>query len=376
MSTWFDRLGGEAQGRITPSVITPTTGTKIFVLGAEQYDEPATLQDNDYTEVYQNIDLTGIDIAGATLDTLGVAMQQFEHPVGMEVDVNTLALWNMDEDYVGASNLIRPGVDLNGYGDLAIAVEPYSAVASRCRRIPVGSTTAFLEGVNSPILIPGAMTTYTVLWWMNFDIDSYTDSNGIDPTVFKLFEGLSGLEIGFLGETGVGPPHSWVPYIKHGNGAATASYYFLGGVIATNPGWKMYAIVYDAALVGANRAKLYVDGAFVTNVFGTPAINVAAPSASALVRVADPELTGYIDQMKISSAALNATQISDEYDACVDPQIVNDAAWKMSVRVDDIVYCERTIVAGETRHWRDFYAPVRHLTGSHKVAFRLQLEEV
>lgn len=376
MSTWFDRLRGESQGRITSSVITPTTGSKIFVLGAEQSDELATLQANDYTEVFQTLDLTGIDIAGATLDTLGVVMQQFEHPVGMVTDSNTLALWNMDENYVGASNLIQPGVDLYGQGDLAIADESYSAVASRCRNIPAGSSTAFLEGLNSPILIPGAMLRYTLLWWMNFDSDAYADSNGIDPTIFKLFEGNSGLEIGLAGETGVGPPHRWWPYMKHGDGAATETRLFTGYEITTSPGWKMYAIVYDSTLVGVNRAKLYVDGTFVTNVAVAPTLTVAAPSAAALVRVADPELTGYIDQMKFSSLNLTPTQVSDEYDACTDPQTVNDAAWKMSVRVDDVVYCERTIAAGETRRWRDFYAPVRHLTGSHKIAFRLQLEEV
>lgn len=379
MSTWFDRRRGETQGRIVPQVLTATEGTHVFVLGSEQGGEAAVLQANDYTEVHQTLDLTGIDLVGATMETLGVAMDQFEHPVGMGVDGFTLGLWPMDENYKGAANLVQPGVNLLGKGDIAIATESYSAVASRCRKFPVASVDAQLEGVNTPEIlpVPGASNTYTLLWWLNFDADQYVSSDGVNPVIFKCVEaGQNGLEVGLLGETGVGPPHRWWIYVRHLNAAADQTVVFTGYPITTSAGWKMFAIVFDRALVGTARLKLYVDGVFSTNVATIPVNAVGHPAAGSPFYIGDPALTGLIDQVKFYGPAMTPVAVSDEYDACVDPQVVNPAAWKMSVRIDDVVYCERTIVASEGRRWRDFYAPVRHLNGNHKVAFRLQIEEV
>jgi len=378
MGTWFDSFRGESQGRIAPRIITPTEGTKIFALGAEQIDVSAMLQDGDYTEVHQTLDLTGVDIVGATLDTLGVAMQQFEHPVGMEADAFTNILWTMDENYVGIANSVQPGANLAGQGDAEVSVETYSAVGSKCRKIPAGSTTGFFSGLMPPVSgAPASVPSYSFLWWMDFDADSHVTSDSINPIVFKAIDaGVGGVEIGLVGETGVGTPHQWWLYVKHVLGGSDETIIFTGHPITATTGWHMFAIVFDATQVGVNRLRLYVDGVLSTAGATAPTFYVGTPTSTLTAYLADPNLWGSIDQVKNTFPAYSASEVLAEYNACIAAQVINDAAWKMSVLVDDVVYCERTIIAAEARYWRDFYAPVRQLTGDHKVAFRLQLNEV
>jgi hypothetical protein len=377
MSTEFDRRRGETQGRIEPATVVPTDGQHVFVLGDESAGEVSILQDNDYTEVEQTVDMTSVDLAGATMDTFGVAMAQFKHPVGLEVDGDTIALWPMDEDYSGIANLVQPGVNLPAVGDLYIANETYSDVGSRSRGIPTGSTTAKLLGVNTPQMYGTKLAAYTAMAWVKFLADDHPTSAGVDPVIFSCVEpGVGGFEIVLAGETGVGTPHRWWPSVRHVDGAGDATVVFTGAPITASFNWQFLAIVFDIALVGPARLKFYQNGSFVTDAATTMVFQAGVPSASGPVQIADPNLWGAVDQFKITDTALTPAQITAAYNACVASQVVNDAAWRMRLLIDGTVYCERTILAGEERRWRDFYAPVRHLTGDHTVTFRLQIEEV
>ncbi len=388
MATGFDRYRGESQGRIVPSSVDVPDGSRVFVLGTDGDTEPTTLTDGDYTQITQTVDLTSLDIIGANAETVGVAMENFVAPVGLQVESDTLSLWKMDHDYdagsltPGALNWVKPGPDLAGAGDIAQAAETYGPTGYQglCRQVPVSSTTGQLNGVNTPAIIPGGFTTYTLDLWFDFDADAVAAANGgvatgIHPDLLNITTtGGGGLRAYLIGATG---SKQWNVGITHQDGAGVAeTRTFAAWSITANLGWKMLSIVYDAAETGVNRLKLYVDGVLASASSVTMAQSPSAPSAGEAFNVISPDLWGKIDQVRLSDTAHGAVAVLADYDQCVDTPTTHAAQWLMQVLIDGVVYAERVIAAGEQRTWRDHYAPVRHLTGDHIVAFRLKINEV
>jgi len=375
MADCFKRLRGSASGRVVPTLATPIDGTHVFILGAEGAVEPAVLREDDYVSVSQDVDLTGIDLVGASLETLGVATGAWRTVMGMTYDASTVALWTMDTNWVHAENAQAPGVNLLGEGDLAVASEDYSGEGSLCREVPVGSVSARLAGTNDPRLFMAPITAYTLDLWLRFNADAVADSDGWSPYVFDFGEMGKRIRLLLAGEGGPGPQHRWWPTLVHQNGGSSSSVIFTGYPITATVGWRMLSIVYDSTLVGAARCKLYVNGTFATDGASTMTTTPGLPTTAAYVRVADPGLWGRIDQVRVSKVARSAGDVLSQHMLSTWAPLETPAAWRMKLLVDGDIYCSRTIAAAERRTWADFFAPVRHLSGVHSVEFRLQIEE-
>lgn len=386
MANAFDRYRGEASGRIEPTLFDVPDGARVFVLGAEGDTEAHVLSAGDYAEIAQTVDLTSIDLIGANMDSIGVSMNDFVEPAGLLVESDTLGLWNFDRDWSGATvppgafDLVGGGVELDGEGDIAQASESYSSSPTFCRNVPNLSTTARIFGANDPMVFVSALNEYTVEWWMNFDADARAAANGgvatgIHPDVARVnTSGAGGLRIFLEGATGA---KQWNVAATHWNLAGTPSTQSMPmWPITSNLGWTMCSLVYDSALVGAAKHALYVDGALASNAVGAIAHDPDPATIAGEVQLTDPDLWGGFDQVRISDTAHGAAKVLADYNRCVNAPVSTGAAWLMQVLIGGVVYCERTIAAGESRRWRDFYAPVRSLTGSHSVAVRMSLVEV
>ena len=372
MTSWFDRSRGVASGRIVPQVAAVIDGANVFVLGAEGDTELATLVDGDETTLSQSVDLTDVDLVGATLQTVGVAMQSFVADSGLTPGV---ALWAMDSNWANAENSVQPGPSLLAVGSVAVGAETYSHGGGRCRVIPAGTADSLLGGVNAPRLFTATIAAYTVHAWVRFDADALPTSHWQAPTVFAITSTGAGFRAYLVGESGIGTPHRWWPSLMNYNGGTTTYTTFLAYPITATNGWHLFSWVYDSALAGTARARLYVDGAFVANGDITLTTAPAAPTIAGTIVIGDPTLAGSIGQVSIDHVAHDATRVLAEYHRCVDAPLAMPAAWRMQVLVDGVVYCDRVVIAAEQRRWTDFLAPVRRLTGTHTVTFRLRIEE-
>lgn len=374
MTTAFQRRRGEASGRIAPNEMTPSAGTKIFVLGAED-SETEILSDGDFVEVSQSVDLTGVDVIRPSVQTVGVVMQSFTYPTTLQLLSDTLALWSMDEDGVDALNSKFPGADLSAAGSVSASTENYSAGGTSCRRIPPSTGDSRLEGENNPVIWSSPLSEYTFEAWVKFEASAHGgDSTGVNPTLFECVTAAGGgLRIYLAGETA---GNKWNVAVQHTNGGSTASQLFTVWEITADIDWTLITVVFDDAESGGAKLKLYIDGVFEGN---APAAITAQPGPADLdedVYVADSDLVGYIDQVRLSDTAHDASTVLADYERCVDDAVSNSSEWVMSILVDGTVYGQRTIAAGEAKTLYDFRAPVRHLTGDHTVAFRMTLNEV
>jgi len=349
-----------------------------YVLGALDDDEVLALSDGDYAEVTQRVDLTDVDIVTATMTSAGVSMGTASTPARMEVESDTLLFYPMDRaTYAGATNWVSTALDLVPIGDVEVGSETYSPAQGPCRTIPVGSTTGYLRGANDPQAFnPDPLTAWTVEWWQNFDCDSQVLSTS-DPVVFDCLSGANGFKIYWDGVVG---SHQWRPTVEF-PGATICL--VPAGVILANPGWHHYAFVYDGALAGVNRLVYYVDGVAVGNPLVAPPASVPAPSVGTVVQVADPDLTGDIDQLRVSNTAHAAPTVLAAYQACTGTVTTYNYRWRQQILVDSTVLAERTIAPAEARAMDDFRVPVRNadigdgwgpVVGPHDVAFRLYLE--
>lgn len=379
MTTWLDRLRGEGQGRTKPASFVAPDGEHVFVLGADAQIEPAVLGPGDFTEIKQSVDLTGWDLVAATMDTVGVAMGQTQLEPGFPDDPDTLWWFNYDIPTHHARNLVDGAFELDDQGDMEFGAETYSPAATSCRRIPVGSTTAFLLGENTPQFFPGAtLPQYTIQKWMSFDSDSIPSSWGVSPWLFYCRDGLAGgIIFNLSGAAGPGA-HSWRFGVTHYNGGAAVGTGFLVPTIDTPSfGWHLVTMTFDVSLPLADRLKLYLDDDPTANLaFAGMTIAPAAPAAGTPIRVADPQMWGENDEERMLSRALTPAEIAASYLATTTMPAPVDYEWVMQILVNSEVYAERVIRSDEERRWSDFKAPVRHLSGVCEVGFRLELREV
>jgi len=379
MITWLDRLRGSGQGRSVPESFTPPDGEYVFILGAEGQPEPAVLSDGDFTEVKQVVDLTDWDLVVATMDTVGQVMSQAQPPSGFPSDYSPLWHFNYNIGLPTARNLVTGGFTVDDQGDIEVDNENYSPLLTRCRRIPVGSTSAKLLGQNTPQWFSGSpLDNYTFQMWVNFDAVAHAGSSGISPILFKCADATpNGVNFGLSGTFGPSA-HQWVVSVVH-HAAGTTSTTFPGFVWDTpNPGWKLVTVTWDLSIVTpGDRLKLYIDDNPTPYLGAAPL--AGSPNAAAVatpLEIADPDLWGLIDEMRMLDVTLSPTEIAASYDACTVFSTPIDFEWLMQIIINGEIYGERVVRPDESRRWTDFKAPVRHLNGDCEVAFRLALQEI
>jgi len=375
-------IGGGANAILGFSTdeVTGTEEGYIFVLGSTGDAEVVSLQDGDYTEIKQLVDLTNVDVVQATIDTIGAAVQQALEPNQLLVEADTLWLFPMDREIEGATNAVLSGFDLLGVGGINPVEETYSAPGWRtmCRDFPIGAT-AQLVGENTPPFMSAPLTEYTIEFWMNFDMASIPSSWGVNPEIMRCSDGVDGIGITLSGAVGPGA-RSWVISVTHWNNPAIQGNgfpsYILDPTVPAMLGWHFYSIVWDFSLPGVNRLTLYVDGVPVSNSFAVPTTNPAPPPPGQEFSLGSPLLWGQLDQARMSDTAHAAFKVLQDYQTCVNVPTAHDYGWRMQILIDGAVYVERFIPATEIRRWTDFRAPTHLLSGNHEVAFRMLLEEI
>lgn len=373
MATWFDRERGNRSGRIESDVVSPPDGDNIFVLGSDRDDELATLSEGDYTQVSQVVDLSGYDMVGATMKTVGALIAARQPRAGFAAKSDELFSFNFDVGIDPVRNLVENGFNLNVAGTVQVATEDYSPDETYCRRVPEGAAQSKMVGVNTPQAFPVSLAEYTIQWWMNFDSSVYSVATGIAPVVIKLgHEGALGA--GLIVELSpIAATHQWRVLLKHIVGSNTYSTVFPSFIIDQPAGWQMFTIRYSSAL--PTQADLFVDGVNVSSNLTSIPIPTQL-QAGEEISFMSRDLVGDFDQVRMISRRLDDTEILDSYNECVDAPSAIPYKWIMQILIDDVVYAERRIKADEERTWTDFTAPARLLEGAHSVAFRLGFERL
>lgn len=375
-------IGGGANAILGFSTdeVSGTEEGYIFVLGATDDAEVVSLQDGDYTEIKQLVDLTNVDVVQATIDTIGAAVQQALDPNQLLVEADTLWMFPMNREVAGATNAVLSGFDLIGIGGINPVEETYSAPGwrSMCRDFPIAGT-AQLVGENTPPFMSAPLSEYTIEFFMNFDMASIPSSWGFDPTIMQCSDGVDGIAVRLNGAVGPGA-RTWVMSVTHWNNPAAESNVFPSYILnPTNPamlGWHFYSIVWDSALFGTNRLRLFVDGVLVSTAVAVPTVWPAPPPPGQEFILGSNLLWGQLDQARMSDTAHNAFKVLQDYNTCINVPVAHDYGWRMQILIDGTVYVERFIPATEMRRWSDFRAPTHLLSGNHEVAFRLLLEEM
>lgn len=373
---WMTELRGAASGRCSPTSYTAPDGNFVFVLGADASPSPVPLTDGDYTEVYQDVDLSSVDLLEPSLQTVGVVATPYITPAHIAVLSDTLSLWLMDENVTAAANDVVGFPHLVAEGDLAVADETYSVENSKCRQIPDGSTTARLVAVNTPRLYTASLAEWTLDFALDFRAEEYVavgGSSGVNPTIFSLTDGTDGFRVFLAGVTGPGA-NEWNLAVEHDLGGVVVTQIMPLAAWTTNHGWRLVKLVYDSALTGTARIKAYVDGVFVSASLGTMSQLPGAPPSGAPIHVGSPELWGFVDQVRLSDTAHAAGVAASDYTLMTTAASSYATQWRMEISIDGTVYAERVIQASEVRSLADFRVPVRHLSGVHSVALRLTFE--
>ncbi len=365
-ATEFDGLRGFTSGRLP--VASAPDGERAFVLGSQGGATKHWVSDGDYTDVRQTANLDDIDLVGATFDMAGAVVEQAVVPPGLEADEHTLLFFPMDEDTADAGNAVKDGFRLVGRGDIAVGVETYSGVGKLCKMIPQDTTDGRLVGTNTPRSFPGSLPQYDIDFWLKFEVGG-RDSPGISPAIFACdTPGVGGLRLYLDGLSGPPGTRSWSFAMDHRNGATVETSVLSAHAITADTGWVCYKLTFTAT-----DLHLYANGVQVAS--GTISTEPAQPEDGETVYVADPQLWGEIDQLRMRSNFSGSTPAED-YAAQVGGNRIHNFRWRMSIRVDDVEIVSRVIDPTEQLRLTDFRAPVGRYTGIHDVAFRLALEEV
>jgi hypothetical protein len=375
MANWFDVYRGVKSGRIIPKTVEPSDGSYVFMLGADGLEELATVSADDYVELRQIVDLTGYDLVGANMKTVGVVANSYQPLAGFDWDEADI-LFGFDFN-VGAwpvANKISGGFDLEKVGFVEIGNESYSPNAAYCRLIDGGASEAKMLGDNDPQAFPVILTEWTYQWWMNFDSSYYLASTGISPMIFSAFSPLvGGLAVELAGVAGL---HKWELFVDQHSAGLLESQQLVGFEIDAPPGWQFCTLRYKHSLAPPNQLELFIGSSLVGQATAAFTVAPGQPASPCDVVYASKELVGSIDDMRLLSRWLTDLEIQDSYNGCISNPGEIDHEWHMSILIDDVEYADRVMGETEQREWTDLYVPVRLLNGQHEVTFRLSFKEV
>lgn len=377
--TWFDEERGARSGRV--EVDGAPAGARVFVLGALEGGRPARVGPGAFSEVRQIVDLSGFDLVGATLDTVGQALVPIQDPSGWPADDGAILRWQLATSGGIVPSEVAGGAPLAPVGNLGVDVETYSPEQRACRAIPLGSTTAWLQGEIVP-LPPSApappYNKWTFEWWMTWvGWPTIPGSSGYHPSILDFFNVVgpgAGLRVSMTG-TGGGGAHTWRLTVAQRDGIGGASSTPFSGYIFSGPlPWTLFSIVSNRTLPFPNEQKLYVNGAFVCNAVAGFPVALGFPAAGFPVRYASPKLQSKVSAARLLPRALSAFEVAQSYSQCTTLPAAVPLAWSMQLLIDGVVVGARRVAVDERRRWTDFLAPCRQLAGPHEVAFRLALE--
>ncbi len=373
MATWFDKDRGVLSGRLQPRTITSPDGNYVFVLGAEALAELAKVTENDYSEVRQTVDLTGYDLIGATFDTVGTAMGQYQPFAGFAEDDDLIFGFDFNVGSGQSDNMAQGGFALAMDGGIVSGKETYSPNETYCRHIPIGVGLARMLGSNTPQAFPSALPEWTFQWWMNFDSSAHPVSTGINAIIFQAKSALpnGGLAIKLAGIAGI---HEWELRVEHTGSGVLENVTIDSFSFDAPQGWNLYTLRYKETNSAPEQLELFVNDALVGQASIPFTVSPAQPLAGEAIIYGDAALVGYIDDMRLLARHLTDSEIQESYLGCTVNPAPRNYKWVMQLLIDDQVYGTRVIATSEQRRWTDFYVPCRLLTGPHDVAFRLAIE--
>lgn len=372
MATWFDKDRGTKSGRINPSVIVPHDGEYVFVLGSESASGVSKVSENDFTELRQTVDLSGVDLVSATMDTIGTLMSQHQPLAGFQPDPDTVFWFDFNVGKGPSSNSVSGGFQMEMNGQIESSKESYSPNGSYCKAIPEHTTISNMLGNNNPQSFPSSLPEWTLQWWMNFKSDSFLVSTGVNPSILSASTNLlGGIQVVLTGVAGL---HKWEMLVKQHSVSVVENVYIDGFEIDEPLGWKLFTLRYKHSNSQPTQLELFINGSLSNQATTQFLFEPEQPNSPEDIVYGNKDLIGGIDDIRLIKRHLTNQEIEDSYNNCIENPDPLNYKWVMQILIDDRLFAERDIASNERRRWTDFYAPIRLLTGPHEVAFRLKLK--
>lgn len=392
MGNWFTRRRGEATGRVIPQSFTAPDGQHVFMLGAENLEDVAQVSPEDFTEVKQLVDLTDIDLVGASMHTIGTVMGASSAPSIWTPDPAELWRYSFDEldmDAVVADEVAGVYPLAKGLNSCNLAFENFSYSGSAARGLDHGAAlpTGY-EGVNTPTMWLGSLNSYTLQVLLKVNSSEVLLSADRSAIVWGILQdggagNRHGLRVMLNGYVVPGENQYYLSVV-HGNGAIANEWF---SVFIEDEEWHLYTLQCEYPNLRIYKdLDLFPWGATVigTDAYQAPAEDVTVGKAAWHYSGLNPYLPSVVpyhwDCMRLlpgSWAGLyDDTWRLNSYDELKAATAITNYKWVMRILIGGIPYATRIIMPTEQRLWTDFLAPCRLLTGIREVAFRLSLESV
>jgi hypothetical protein len=374
MGTWFEKQRGINSGRITPAIVEPTEGDKVFVLGQEDPIEPSIISIGDYTSVKQVVDLTGYDFVNATFNTLGQTAQAIPLDTALwSPDDAEIMRFEMSEPGTTCANSISGGASIADSPSVGHSVEEYSGADKICRESFAASSPGSISGINTPAMSPSASASLpkaTLQFWAKIhwsqmtsfgqyeyiQIGEYFTGTGfalaiiIDGGGVKTFDGV--------GSMGMGP---------------LTSIFSRTTEVGT---WEMFTFVYDSDFPSTNGAwKIYINDQYIGQADIVVPGDLVLPALGELISFSGFRIPGELGPVRLLQRAMSPIEIMQSHADSTSGSTFQETKWVQQILINNVIYAEREIIGNEQRTWTDFIAPVRKLEGNQEVEFKLILLE-
>lgn len=336
-----------AQGRLQPTGWKPTDGSYVFVLGAEDRARYNFLY-NDYVEVKQDLDLTGIDVLRVDSKIVQPTM-----PGGRDVSGTPKTavlqrghvLTSLDLRTELESTMVHPGTETQ-------LKEPFQVNASTFLRVEVDSGGDLdIAFPSSPAVVD--MTAQQVVDQLN---PTLTANNALAQV--RTVNGESSVVIT---ADGTGKTHT-IEVKDYPTPALDANNHLQFFQKVAVPPFTTDTKIYG----GDDLSAIIAPDANFTEADANLPLQITGATV-------DPgnNLNNYIDAVLDENRAVLRLPVSAEPAGF--SAVIRQALWEISVVVNSIEVVSRKIESGRTVLTDDIAANVSKLSGSQEVLFRLRL---
>lgn len=351
---------GSLAGRLAPSAFTPTDGRFAYVLGSELAGVSRLRAGDDYVEIYQDLDLTGIDVVAVDSKLIQPDMIPSRNVAGHDpgtgwIYTASLLRGEVLEHYdmrlstaetpVYAKQ-VHPGTETQ-------LAEPYLIIASSRLRVCVdgGADQDVIFPASPPVL---TLTASEVISIINSQVIGAHAQLGLDPddpTVI-LTSNSSGLAASIEVKAYPGPEDDANRTVLP-NGDIRG----LDFLMKTGSPSAIYG--------GDDLSAISAPNAEFTDAYTQLPLRISGAS------IPGNNLTNFIMMVVSPSLALLQLPVASEGSG-FDANVLG-SMWQATLRIDGVAEFTKIVESDRTVRTNDIAVNVSKLTGIHQVGFRLQL---
>jgi hypothetical protein len=351
---------GVLEGRLAPSAFTPTDGRFAYVLGSELQNVHRLRSGDDYVEIYQDLDLTDVDVVAVDSKLLQPDMIPSRNVAGHDPGTGWVytasllrgeVLEHYDMRLSTASNPVyakqfHPGTETK-------LAEPYLVIASSRLRVCVdgGADQDIVFPASPPVL---TLTASEIVEIINSQVTGAHAQLGIDaddPTVI-LTSNSSGLAASIEVKAYPGPEDDANRTVLPNGDIRGIDFFMKTGTPSAIYGGD------DLSAISAPNAEF-------TDAYTELPLRVSGAS------IPGNNLTNHIMMVASPTLALLQLPVASEgpgFDANV-----LGSKWQVTIRINGAAEFTRIVGNDRAERTNDLAVNVSKLTGIHQVGFRLQL---